>query len=139
MTGYRSQYFRHDCDADGCYVKQLPLWDDIITCFPRKIRPTDVDGLVEINRQFLFLEEKRKGAGPDDGQRIAYKRLAEIEQITVVFFRPAKEAVDDELLEVLVFGRGPAQGWQTWDRRDFLNWLSAWTVEAECCGQETTA
>lgn len=129
MTGYRSSHFRHSCDRDGCYVEQLPLWDDLIDCFPRGIRPTDIDGMVEINGQFLFLEEKRAGAGPDEGQRRALLKLARFESITVVIFRP--RSCDDDL-DVLVFGQGPPQGYQRWPRTRFHAWIESWTIAAEC-------
>lgn len=128
MTGYRSKFFRHDCLCQGCYVQKLPSWDDLIEAFPRSIRPTDIDGMVEINGHILVLEEKCFGKGPDEGQRRALKVLAEGPKTTVVFFRPAVEGQDDPL-EVLVYPN--PQGWRQVTRAQFKHWLNAWTVRAE--------
>lgn len=128
MTGYRSRFFRHSCATSGCYVDSLPCWDDMIQCFPRKIRPTDVDGFVEINGEFLFLEEKSAGVAPDNGQRIALRRLAGLPGVTVVFFRP-NEPVSD--LETLVFDGSEPCGWQPCSTTQFHAWLRRWALAAD--------
>lgn len=127
MTGYRSRFFRHTCQGQGCYVAQLPSWDDLIECFPRNIRPTDIDGLVEINGHFLFLEEKRAGASPDEGQRRALVELSKRERTTVVFMRPG--VVAD--LDVLVLVGGKGTGWIPYSREEFRTWLVAWAARAD--------
>ena len=124
MTGYRSKFFRHDC-ADGCYVENLPSWDDLIECFPRRIRPTDIDGFVEINDHLLFLEEKCAGRGPDPGQRKALAALATRPRVTTVFFRPGSASE----LEVLIFPN--PEGWKPVTRSWFKDWLRAWVTNAE--------
>lgn len=127
VTGYASKHFRHSCPANGCYYDSLPCWDDIIEAFPRRIRPTDVDGMVEINDHFLFLEEKRKGVGPDEGQRRAMFALSNLADVTVVFFRPGQASE----LEVLIFGEGPPQGWQPRTRLWLTDWLHDWAFQAD--------
>jgi hypothetical protein len=132
MTGYRSKHFRHDCSAEDCYVQQLPLWDDLIECFPRGIRPTDIDGMVEINGHFLFLEEKRQGAIPHDGQRMALKKLSRFHGVTVVFFRPKLAPVEVGTdMQVLVFVGGETSGWEDCSRAWFMEWLRDWVASAE--------
>ncbi len=127
VTGYSSSHFRHSCDRNGCYYKSLPCWDDLIDCFPRRIRPTDVDGMVEIGGRFLFLEEKRAGVAPDEGQRRALLRLSRQRDVTVVFFRPGKSSE----LEVLIFGQGDPQGFQPCTREEFRAWLRGWALAAD--------
>lgn len=127
MTGYRSSFFRHDCHQTSCYIDGLPCWDDLIEQFPRKIRPTDVDGFVEMNGQFLFLEEKRAGCGPDEGQRRALKLLADLPGVTVAFFRPGKSSD----YEVLVFDGNPGQGWRPCSKGQWLAWLRNWAHLAD--------
>lgn len=127
MTGYRSTFFRHKCASAGCYIDGLPCWDELIEAFPRKIRPTDVDGFVEINGRFLFLEEKSRGVGPDEGQRRALLRLASLPGVTVAFFRPGQ--ADD--LEVLLFDGTEAQGWRPCTRSQFHAWLRRWAHQAD--------
>lgn len=140
MTGYRSDHLRHRCDAGAhCYIDQLPDWTDIIAeCFPRRIRPTDIDGMVEINGHFLFLEEKRCGAGPDPGQRIALLRLSKYEGVTVVFFRPARPDQPWDL-EVLIYGQGEPRGFQPRTREWFKDWLRDWCATAEVAAPELEA
>lgn len=131
MTGYSSSYFRYKCDVDNCYYEQLPNWDDLIACLPRGIRPTDVDGMVEINGHVLFLEEKRAGVAPHEGQRRALWSLSERDNIRTVFFRPrpALQATTD--LECLIFGDGPPRGWQPHSREWLKEWLTEWAARAD--------
>lgn len=124
MTGYRSKFFRHDCACRGCYIEQLPSWDDLIEAFPRRIRPTDIDGLVEVNGHILVLEEKCAGKGPDEGQRQALKVLSELPRVTVIFFRPLADG-----LELLTYPS--PNGWQPITRDDFKAMLRRWAEHAE--------
>lgn len=135
MTGYMSSAFRYSCERYGCYCRQLPSWDDLIPCFPRKIRPTDIDGMVEINDHFLFLEEKKAGVGPDNGQRRALKALATRPRVTTVFFRPGHHSE----LEVLILTQGDATGWQPVTRAWFKDWLIAWAAAADATQLGDTA
>ena len=52
-------------------------------CFPGRIAMTDVDGLVEIKGQFLFIEWKRGGDVPT-GQRIMFERLTRHPEFTIL-------------------------------------------------------
>jgi hypothetical protein len=127
MTGYICKDFRHECADKGCYIKQLPSWDDLIECFPGKIKPTDIDGMVEINGNFLFLEEKSAGATVSDAQGLALRLLAMTADVTVAVFRPGKTSD----LEVLIYdGFPPYNGYQPYSRQQFKNWLHAWAEAA---------
>lgn len=127
MTGYRSRHFRHKCAGDGCYVKQLPDWEDIIQRFPRNIRPTDIDGMVEINGHFLFLEEKSAGAPIESGQRMALKSLSRNPNTTVLVFRPAGKRD----LEAMVIKDGSTDGFRPCSRTQFLHWIERWATHAD--------
>lgn len=129
MTGYRSSEFRHKCgNAENCYIERLPEWDDIIHVFPRKIRPTDIDGMVEINDHFLFLEEKAPGVAMlNGGQSYALKALASRDRVTVCFFRPLNE----HDVTMLAFGHGRPGVIEDRTRDEFLDWLRSWVAEAE--------
>lgn len=124
MSGYKSSFFRGQAGPETS-------WDDLITCFPRSIRPTDIDGMVEIDGRFLFLEEKGKNVGfTNRGQRLAFMRLSGLPGVTVVCFREGH--LSD--LEVLVFRNGRAgaflgdepQGFEPCSRDQFKQWLSDW-------------
>jgi hypothetical protein len=128
MTGYRSHYFRHTCDKSTCYIDQLPWWDDLIGCFPRNIRPTDIDGGVEINGHILILEEKARGKSLETGQRRFLKALTERPKTVVVVFRPGIRSD----MQVLMFGHNqPADGYWDVSRDWLLNWLRQWVAQAE--------
>jgi len=129
MTGYRSKFFRHKCPESGCYIEGLPCWDQLIESFPRKIRPTDVDGFVEINGSFLFLEEKSKGVafGNHGGQFSALKLLSRLPGVTVAYFREG-EVTD---FEVLILDGTNQQSIRPCSKNQFFAWLHNWTVRAD--------
>lgn len=129
MTGYKSKDLRHDCPTSGCYIDKLPNWDEFIEQFPRKIRPTDVDGVVEINGHFLFLEEKGPGVMLQFGQMLMFRRLAERPNVTVVVFRPKTAGTYDDGLDIYVMPR-PAT-WQSVTSEQFKARLKAWADKAD--------
>lgn len=128
VTGYRSAAMRHDCGVDGCYQERLPSWDWMQGCFPRGIRPTDVDGMVEINGRVLFIEQKGCGAPLPNGQRLAMKALSEKDGVTVLFMRAT---ADVAVLDCLVFDGTPPQGWQPFTLDGLRHWLGAWADAAD--------
>lgn len=85
---------QYKCDtAQGkCYVKKhMPDWDILRGCFPRNIRPTDIDGAVEINGHILFLEWKGKGASLTHGQQIMFCMMtkhAPKQQVLIIYGEP---------------------------------------------------
>lgn len=128
MTGFRSAFFRDRCSISGCYIERLPDWGDIIAQFPRGIIPTDIDGMVEINGRFLFLEEKSMpGASMSGGQQKALARLSHLPGVTVMVFRPGRHAE----LDVLEMNERGATGFQPCDRADFLARIGEWASRAE--------
>jgi hypothetical protein len=127
MTGYRSLFFRHDCKTQGCQIETLPYWDDFIAAFPRGIRPTDIDAMVEINGHFLFIEQKGAGVSLGNGQRRALAALAAQPNTTVLVMRPVSDT--GSILEILMFPN--PTGYQTVPRASLINWLTAWARNAE--------
>ena len=67
---------RWNCKTDGCFndAHRLRL-GEFDECFPGKIGFTDVDGIVEVNGRFLWMEWKRNGTALPTGQRIMFERL----------------------------------------------------------------
>lgn len=130
MTGYRSVFYRHNCAERGCQIEQLPNWDDLIAAFPRNIRPTDIDAMVEINGHFLFIEQKSAGVSLENGQRRALATLAQQPNTTVLIVRPIFMNDDaTEHLEVLLFPN--PSGFQIVPRASLISWLTAWAQDAE--------
>lgn len=122
MTGYRSKFFRHNCQIKGCYIGLLPSWDDIIECLPRNIRPTDIDGMVECNRHFLIIEEKSPNKALEHGQWVALKHQSEQPNTTVVVIRMAPESPAG--MQALWFPQ--PNGFQDITREEFLGWITDW-------------
>lgn len=134
MTGYRCKELRHQCRRDGCYLDALPNWDEIINCFPHRIRPTDIDGMVEINGHFLFMEEKSAGKGLDTGQRIALKRQSCNPNTTVLVFRPG----GSKDMQVMVFRDGESDGFKDCTKSQFLHWIQRWARTADDAGRSAS-
>ena len=129
MTGYRSSAFRHNCSKSGCYTLGLPCWDELITCFPRGIKPMDIDGYVEINGHYLFLEQKGKGAPLyQPGQGDALRMLARLPEVTVVVFR---EAAEEGFRDVVVNDDGQRHAFTTVSDDQFYAWLRKWAIDAD--------
>lgn len=61
----------HDPDA---YMRGIWDWAILDGCFgTTRIKPTDLDGIVERNGNFLVLETKSPGASIPDGQKLMFK------------------------------------------------------------------
>lgn len=58
------------------FMESLWNWDLFKGCFPRGILPSDIDGHVEINCRWLFIEAKGRGVPIPRGQEIDFQRLA---------------------------------------------------------------
>lgn len=53
------------------------VWDLLCEVFPRGITPTDIDGVVELNRLFFCFEGKLQGVRVPTGQGLALRRMVE--------------------------------------------------------------
>jgi len=78
-------------------------WAILDGCFPGRISPSDVDGMVEIGGRVLFLEHKLPGSEIKDGQRIAFKALSRL-GATVIAFHSAEP--HDRIEEIRVWQAG---------------------------------
>ena len=117
---------RWDCspDKDGCY-RQLGQPDLTVLdeCFPGRIAMTDVDGLVEIDGRFLFIEWKRRGDVPA-GQRIMFERLTKHPEFTVLVILGDPASMTVERYDV--FRNGRRRGWRDCDMRGLKRHIRAW-------------
>lgn len=88
------------------------VWSTIADAFPRNITPTDIDGMVEINRCFFLFEGKTEGCEMDMGQRLCFERLLlsmpEGRAVVAVCTHPPLDVVDTKEIRnvVLVYRRG---------------------------------
>lgn len=127
MTGFKHSSFRHKCSDSGCFIDSLPSWDYFDGCFPRGIIPTDVDGMVEINGHFLFLEQKRSATAIPTGQLKALQALSRLPRVHVALIRPGQRSG----MQLLVLRDGSGTGWQDVTQDDIRWWLAQWGDQAD--------
>lgn len=130
MTGHRTSAWRHDCQGPkGCFIAGLPSWDELVSCFPGKVAPSDIDGMVEINANFLFIEQKGAGvpfSGDNGGQFRALKVLAELPDVTVLFIRPGVRSD----YEFLLLDGTPGPVVRECSKGQLHGWLRNWSQKA---------
>jgi hypothetical protein len=68
------------------YANAAVDWAILDGCFAGRIKPTDIDGCVERNGQFLVLEAKPSGKALSRGQEITLTRLAACSPSLVLVF-----------------------------------------------------
>lgn len=105
-------------------------WAILDGCFPARIKPTDIDGAVEINGHVLFLEWKGADADLTRGQTIMFETMtrdAPKQRVVVVFGRPGtperaalfyqghRTNRDQYTLETL---RQYCKQWAAWAKKD---------------------
>ncbi len=82
---------RWDCDKQGCFNRiKRPKIEVFASCLPGRISFGDVDGLVEIKGNLLFLEFKCHNDLPV-GQRILYERITSLCPATVLIIHGDSE------------------------------------------------
>ena len=103
-------------------------WSILEGCFGGRIRPSDIDGIVERNGKFLVLEAKPPGYVFRGGQSILFKRLAQQSNFTVLVLwgevnQPTAMQVWGEKQQAcsLTDVRAFCQGWFDWaDAQELL-------------------
>ncbi len=66
------------------FVAGLWDWGCLDSCFPGRMKVTDIDGFLERNSKFLVLETKGKGVPVPKGQEIMFKNMQKTGLFTVV-------------------------------------------------------
>ena len=85
---------RWDCQTQGCFnKKKRPKIEMFADCLPGKIAFGDIDGIVEIRGNFLFLEFKEHSNIPK-GQQILYRRLTRLAPAIVLVIEADVETMD---------------------------------------------
>jgi len=131
---------RYQCDTrcGRCYAQDhMPDWSILDGCFPSRIRPSDIDGAVEINGRVLFLEWKGRDAPLTRGQErmfLTMTRDAPTQQVLVVFGEKGRPE------RAILFYRG-TRAYRPRATLDWLRWYcSEWARRAQGTRQpETTA
>jgi hypothetical protein len=75
-------------DGEFCWDFLKPAWG------ATRIRPTDIDAMVERHGAYLLFETKAPGKAVEDGQRIALEGLACLRPFTIVFCAKRCEQID---------------------------------------------
>lgn len=119
---------RHRCEQHGCYKDKLPDWSILDGCFPRGIRPSDIDGIVELNEHALLLEWKPRDGVLTKGQRLLFQNLTRGSpkvQALIVYGDPSVPS------EIELIQRGQRRFRQRCEL-EFLRWFcEQWSVFAE--------
>lgn len=85
---------RWSCEKQGCFnKKKRPRIEMFAECLPGRIAVGDVDGLVEIEGNFLFLEFKEHSSIPR-GQQILFERLTRLAPSVVLVIEADIESMD---------------------------------------------
>jgi len=112
----------------AAFLASIWNWAPLNPCFPRSVRPTDIDGWVELGGYFLVLEGKAPGVPLKEGQRLSFERMHRWNQtvpglftIIVIWGDAVSQRIDQ-----LQFWPAPpfTAGWSA-----LIEYVSAW---AEC-------
>ena len=96
-------------NGENCYIEEiLPNWAIFNESFkPTKIKITDIDGVVERNGWFLFIEVKQNTKDIPIGQRILFEKLTEISDcITVILLYLHGTGKEMDIREYAMFQKG---------------------------------
>ena len=78
--------------SEEAFLKGLWDWAILDGCFGQtRIKPTDVDGLIERHGCFLFLEAKADGKEVSQGQNITFRQLSRQPRTFVIAFNGNRE------------------------------------------------
>lgn len=120
-----------DCEQQGCWnVKCRPNIEYFKGALPRKIAMTDLDGTVEVNGHFLFLEWKSYVGEIPTGQRIYFQRLTSLsEKITAVVVAGNSETMQVDAIRVIHNGR--LADWKDCDLEGLFERIERWSSKAD--------
>ena len=119
---------RWNCETQGCFnIKKRPKIELLAKCFPGKIAITDVDGLVEVCGNFLYLEWKDH-RNLSAGQRILFERLTALCPATVLIVEG--DAQDMTVRSISTVWAGTIGASEEADFDDLLNNLCQWCAWA---------
>ena len=104
MSGDSPVVMHWDCDRQGCFNRKKRLKFGVFKgCLPGNISFTDIDGLVEICGNFLYLEWKDH-QGLSTGQRILFERMTLLCPATVLIVEG--DAQDMSVRSISTVSRG---------------------------------
>ena len=122
---------RWDCKSDGCFnTHHRPKLEVFYDCFPGKIAMGDVDGIVEVNSNFLIMEYKSHGRRIPQGQHIMYSRLTRVAPVTVWVINGDCQTMD--IRGMSYFYQGKVSNYESMTLEDLklrvVDWVS-WAMQ----------
>ena len=131
MSSPNFKPMRWQCSQNGCYNDKLRLKFGVFKdSLPGKISFTDVDGTVEVNGYFLFLEFK--SGMPSElpfGQRIYLERLTRLSR-RVKAILAAGDAETMEVSHIRIADNGKFGPWEPIDIDGLKRRIKAWSDRA---------
>ena len=120
-----------DCeDGKKCYIKEvLPNWAVFNECFkPTRIKVSDIDGIVERNGQFLFIEVKQNTKEISLGQRILFENLTRnADHISVLLLYAQNVSEKMDIQEYAVFQNGEmTRDWTETNTEQMKGFVTGW-------------
>jgi hypothetical protein len=121
---------RWDCERQGCFNKlKRPKIEVFAGCFPGRINFGDVDGVVEINGHFLYLEWKPSTTALPTGQRILIEKRTRDGVSTYLIVAGNAETMEVE--KYAVAWKGKIGEWEDATLDDVKERIKSWTAMAQ--------
>lgn len=106
------------------FAEYLWDWEFLNPAFPGKIQPMDVDGIVEMDGNFLILEGKAPYAGMSTGQEIALEAMSKNPNMDVLMIYGDPQTSNIERLQVWGHHRNPVPADKKKVRRFARGWVN---------------
>jgi len=118
---------RWDCEKDGCYKdKCVPDWGWLNGLLPRGCRPTDIDGIVELDGRFLLLELKAFTGTLQNAQKWVFERLTALTPDIIVVVLYAETMVPESLREMQLIYNGKSHPKIACTHTEFASRYARW-------------
>lgn len=122
---------RWDCEKRGCWnLLCRPNIEYFAHVLPRNIAMTDIDGSVEVNKKFLFLEWKSFEGDIPTGQKLYFERLTRISKditCVIVYGHPHPMNVQ----KICTIWNGKLTEWEICDVDGLIERIHRWAAKAE--------
>lgn len=129
MAGFRR--FEWDCEARGCFnVERRLNFGVFFDCLPKNLSFQDIDGTVEVNGHFLFLEWKTGGPAPlKKGQRLYAERLTKLSD-RITYIAVCGEARTMSVTHLMVIKGGRIYDWRESSLGNLRERIDRWAEAA---------
>jgi hypothetical protein len=120
------------CETAGCFNELMrPKIEMFAECFPRNVAMMDIDGTVELNGHFLFLEFKTSG-NLKAGQRYYLTRLTALSAKIEAMVIACNSAIMD-IHGVAHIQRGTLHPWDACDLDGLKALIKDWASRVDGC------